>query len=90
MSKIRDFLAFKRLMMPFILQILFWAGIGGTLYGAAWLFINDNWAWIMALIFGPLMTRLIFESALVRYRSYECLVAIRRGVESELPTRVAT
>ena len=69
-------------MMPYILQILFWAGIGGTLYGTYWLFVHDNWAWIMALIFGTLMTRLIFESLMVRFRTYECLVAIKGRLES--------
>ena len=48
--------------MPAALQLLFWAGVGGTLYGTWWLYSHDNWAWTMALPFGLLMTRLIFES----------------------------
>ena len=82
MNAVKEFLSFKRLMMPYILQILFWGGIGGTLYGAYWLFVNDNWAWWMALVFGALMTRLIFESMMVRFRTYECLVAIRSHLEA--------
>ena len=86
MQAIRDFLAFRRLLMPVLLQVLFWAGIGGTLYGAFWLFTHDNWAWWMALVFGTLMTRLIFESLLLRYKTYECLVAIRKRLEVCDPT----
>lgn len=82
MDVLIDLLAFRRLLMPYILQALFWSGIGGTLYGTYWLYSHDNWAWWMALVFGVLMTRLIFESSIVRFRSYECLVAIRNHLES--------
>lgn len=82
MGTLTDFLSFKRLVMPSMLQILFWAGIGGTFYGAYWLFVHDNWAWWMALVFGTLMTRLIFESIMVRFRTYECLVAISNRLDA--------
>ena len=90
MGAVKEFLSFKRLLMPYILQVLFWAGIGGTLYGTYWLFTHDNWAWWMALIFGTLMTRLIFESLILRYRTYECLLAIRNRLESEGPPQTDT
>ena len=37
-----DTLAFRRMISPFILQLLFWAGIAGTLYGAWVLYTLDN------------------------------------------------
>ena len=77
MSKLKDYLLFKKLIMPYALQVLFWAGIGGTFYGAWWLYSHDNWAWILALIFGTLLTRLIFESFMLRYQAYLCLQDIR-------------
>lgn len=64
-------------MMPFALQFLFWTGICGTLYGAWWLYSHDNWVWILALVFGTLLTRLIFEGFILRYQTYLCLVDIR-------------
>ncbi len=82
MGTLKDFLSFKRLLMPYMLQILFWAGIGGTLYGTYWLYTHDNWAWWMALVFGTLMTRLIFESLILRFRTYERLVAISNRLEA--------
>lgn len=82
MGALKDYISFNRLLMPYMLQILFWAGIGGTLYGTYWLFTHDNWAWWMALLFGTLMTRLIFESLMVRFKSYELLVEIRNRLES--------
>ncbi|MDX1548185.1 MAG: hypothetical protein R3247_14400 [Rhodothermales bacterium] len=71
--------------MPYMLQVLFWAGIGGTLYGAYWLFTHGNWAWWMALVFGTLLTRLIFESLMVRFRTYERLVAISERLDAVEP-----
>ena len=77
MSTFKQYILFRKFMMPFALQFLFWAGIGGVLYGSWWLFNHDNWAWIMALIFGTILTRLIFESFILRYQTYICLKEIR-------------
>jgi len=77
MRRFREYLAFKKLIMPRALQFLFWAGIGGVLYGTWWLFTHDNWAWVMSLVFGTLLTRLVFEALIVRYKTYICLTEIR-------------
>ena len=77
MSTLRDYLVFRKFIMPGALQFMFWAGIAGTLYGTWWLYTHQNWAWVMSLIFGPLVTRLIFESFILRYRAYTCLTEIR-------------
>jgi len=68
---------------PYILEILFWSGVVGTLYGAYWLFSHDHWAWWVALVFGVLLTRLIFEFALLAFRSYDRLVEIRDALGDE-------
>ncbi len=76
MSTLKKYLTFDKLIMPYALQFLFWAGIAGTLYGSWWLFDNGNWAWIMSLVFGTLVTRLIFESLIIRYKTYLKLLEI--------------
>ena len=76
MQVLKDYLQFNRFIMPFALQFLFWSGIAGVLYGSWWLYSHDNWAWKMAIVFGPLLTRLIFESFMLRYQSYQRLAAI--------------
>ena len=76
-----DFLLFKKLLTPLLLQILFWGGIGGTLYGSWWLYTHGNWAWIMSLVFGTIGTRVIFESLIVRFRSYQVLQEISRKLD---------
>ena len=77
MESIKEYILFKRFITPVALQFMFWAGIGGTLYGTWWLYIHNNWAWIMSLIFGTLMTRLLFEAFILKYRTYICLRDIR-------------
>ena len=77
MKTLKEILLFKKLIMPIALQFLFWAAIGGVLYGSWWLYANNNWAWIMSLIFGILGARLIFESLLVRYQTYVRLNEIK-------------
>ncbi len=77
MSKFKSYLAFERFIMPFALQFLFWSGIAGALYGTWWLFAHDNWAWMLSLVFGTLVTRLLFESLMIRYKTYEYLKSIK-------------
>ena len=83
MNRFKEFLIFKRLITPIALQVLFWAAIGGVLYGSWWLYTNGNWAWIMSLIFGILVSRLIFEALLVRYQTYVRLNEIKELLDKK-------
>ena len=84
-KKLTDILTFKTMVSPVLLQILFWAAIGGCVYGAVVLLRLDNWAWWTPLVFGTLATRVIFERAIIAFRSYDRLreitVALQRRVE---------
>lgn len=42
MNNFISYLKFEKFIMPMALQALFWAGIGGTLYGSWWLYSRDN------------------------------------------------
>ncbi|MGI9433685.1 MAG: hypothetical protein ACR2Q4_02445 [Geminicoccaceae bacterium] len=77
MSIFWQVLTFRRMIAPVVLQILFWAGIGGTLYGTYVLIHLGHWAWWMALIFGTLVTRVIFEGMILLFRTYDRLGEIR-------------
>lgn len=85
MSVFWQILIFRRMIAPLVLQILFWAGIGGTLYGAYVLIRLDNWAWIMALVFGTLATRVVFEGAIQLFRTYDRLGEIRDALRVTHP-----
>lgn len=73
MTELTRILSFQKMISPLLLQILFWGGIGGVLYGT-WVLVKlENWAWWMALVFGTLLTRVIFERAILSFRSYDRL-----------------
>lgn len=78
-----EILLFRRMVAPVLLQVLFWAGIGGTFYGAWVLWQLGNWAWWMPLIFGTIATRVVFEFAMIAFRSYERLVSIEEMMRRE-------
>lgn len=69
----KDILLFRKMVAPSILQVLFWAGIGGTLYGTYVLIELDNWAWPFPLVFGTLAVRVLFEVLLLMFRIYDRL-----------------
>jgi hypothetical protein len=77
MTTFWEILTFRRMVAPIILQVLFWAGIAGTIYGSYVLVRLDHWAWWMPLIFGTLVTRVIFEGAILLFRTYDRLGEIR-------------
>jgi len=82
MQRFMNILRFRTMLAPHLLEILFWAGIGGTLYGSYWLFQHQHWAWWVALIFGTLVTRVIFEFALLAFRSYDRLSEICNALKN--------
>lgn len=83
MSAIVDVFRFRIMIAPYLLEFLFWCGVGGTFYGSYWLFHHGNWAWWIALVCGTLLTRVIFEFGLLAFRSYECLVEIRDNLVAD-------
>ena len=66
-------LTFRKMVAPVVLQILFWAGVAGCLYGAYVLYHLGNWAWPFPLFLGPLIVRVFFEHAILAFRVYDRL-----------------
>lgn len=73
MSNVLQILSFQKMISPVLLQILFWGGIGGVLYGTYVLLKLEQWAWWVALVFGSLLVRVIFGRAILSFRSYDRL-----------------
>jgi len=77
MTALWEVLLFRRMVSPIILQVLFWGGIGGTLYGTYVLIVLGHWAWPLSLIFGILLVRVIFETAILAFQTFDRLGEIR-------------
>lgn len=82
-KSIFEFLTFRRMASPVLLQILFWAGIAGTLFGVYVLLKLDNGAWPLPLIFGPLLLRVIAERAIVSFRMHDNIRGIHDMMQNE-------
>ena len=84
----RDFLAFRTMITPVIIQILFWVGVAlciifgigyilvGSRYGAAGPFYG-----LMLLIFGPLVVRIYCEILIIFFRINETLTEIKHDLD---------
>lgn len=71
MQKLWHILCFRIMVAPYLLQLLFWAGVGGCLYGGYVLWSLDQPSWPLPLIFGPLLLRVLFERALIAFKTYD-------------------
>lgn len=83
-AKIWKILTFQQMISPAIIQVFFWAGVIGSFYGAYVLYQLGNWAWPFPLVFGPLLTRLIFEHAILAFRAYDRLGDIHDTIHNAL------
>ena len=81
MNALANVLRFRVMIAPYLLELLFWAAIAGTCYGAYLLLARGHWAWWIALVFGTLLARVMFEFALLAFRSYDRLVEIRDALD---------
>ena len=89
MSSVLQVLSFRKMISPVLLQVLFWGGMGGVLYGTYVLLKLDHWAWWVSLVFGSLLVRVIFERAMLSFRSYDRLNEIS-ALLTELKKEQAT
>ena len=84
----RDFLAFRTMITPVVIQILFWVGVAlciifgigyilvGSRYGAAGPFYG-----LMLIIFGPLVVRIYCEILIIFFRINETLTEIKHDLD---------
>ena len=73
-----EFLTFRRMIGPFVLQILFWVGaIAVVAFGLRELDTGDRLIGWVAIIFGVLALRVVFELVLLAFRMYDRLGEIR-------------
>ena len=80
---IREFLTFRRMIGPFLLQILFWgAAVMTVAFGLREIDSGDKLIGWTALIFGVLALRVLFELVLLAFRMYDRLGQIKNVLES--------
>ncbi len=73
-----DFLAFKKMLTPIIIQVIFWIGIAGfVIAGLGAMFQKGFFTGLAILVFGPIAWRIYCELLIVIFRIHDNLAAIR-------------
>lgn len=74
----KDFLLFRRMLSPIVIQILFWLGVLVCLFvGVFGLFHQSVMQGLCVLIVGPLVLRVIAEYLIVQFKMNEALQEMR-------------
>lgn len=89
----KDFLKFRRMVTPIIIQVLFWIALGGVvatglaiMAGAGGDYVDGGQAFgagLMTLIFGPLVVRVYAELLIVVFRINDTLTDISDRLADE-------
>jgi uncharacterized membrane protein len=93
---VSDFWAFRTMVTPVIIQIIFWIGVFACLVGGAFLIISGLtghhgeqgqylWSGIGLFVLGPLAVRVYCEILIVFFRINETLTEIKHAVERAAP-----
>ena len=84
----RDFLAFRTMITPVIIQILFWVGVVvSIIFGIGYILIGSRYNsagpvyGVMLIIFGPLVVRIYCEILIIFFRINETLTEIKHDLE---------
>ena len=84
----RDFLAFRTMITPVIIQILFWVGVAlCIIFGIGYILVGSRYGaagplyGLMLLIFGPLVVRIYCEILIIFFRINETLTEIKHDLD---------
>lgn len=94
-----DFLAFRKMISPVVIQILFWIiVIGVVLFGISIMSgtasygtpfpVDPKIAGLIVIILGPLVVRFYCELLIVFFRMYESMRVIERNTSAGAPPTV--
>lgn len=84
----KEFLCFRKMITPVVIQIVFWIGvIGSILAGVALLFQGGGSGpqslvnGVLLIILGPIAVRVYCELLILLFRINENLIAVRKKLE---------
>jgi len=81
-----DFLTFRKMITPVVIQVLFWIGVLVMLIAAIVFFAQGTGASIVGglfmLILGPLMVRIYCELLIVAFKILEALREIQKNTSA--------
>jgi hypothetical protein len=79
-----DFLLFRRMLTPILIQILFWLGVLFSIIGGVYNFSHHAFSHgLEILILGPILARIFCEILIVFFRINETLTEIKNSVQKK-------
>jgi hypothetical protein len=83
-DQMKDFLTFKKMITPIIIQVLFWLGVAGTvIMGFVSLFSGQILMGLGMIILGPIGVRLWTEILIVLFKINDNLTEINNKTKTE-------
>ncbi len=86
-----DFLKFRKMITPVIIQVLFWVGVAGTVIAALVVMATSFGSYgngaaqflggLVLLVLGPVAVRIYCELLILFFRMNETLTDIKKGLE---------
>ena len=84
---LKDFLTFRRMLIPYLVQCLFWITVLGCIAMAIFNFYHGLIVpGLTILIIGPIITRLICEYIVVLFEINDTLLDIKQTINSVAPS----
>ncbi len=84
-DKMKDFLTFKKMITPMIIQILFWIGVAAVVIGGfiSMFSYGGFWKGLLMVILGPIFVRLFTELLIVTFSINDSLRIIKNNTKKD-------
>jgi hypothetical protein len=85
---IKDFLSFRKMVTPLIIQVIFWIGVGLCVIAGLVEIVTgapSRLGGLVTLLLGPILVRIWCELVIVAFRINETLTDIRKNTEKPGP-----
>jgi hypothetical protein len=84
-DQMKDFLLFKKMITPIIIQVLFWLGVAGVvIFGFVQLFNSEIVQGLAMIILGPVFVRLWTEILIVLFKINDNLKEINDKTKAQV------
>jgi len=83
-DKMKDFLTFKKMITPMIIQVLFWIGVAAVVIGGfISMFSGSFWYGLLGVILGPVFVRLFTELLIITFSINDSLRIIKNNTKKD-------
>ena len=84
-DKMKDFLFFRKMITPMIIQVIFWISVIGVIIGGFVTMFSYGgfWRGLLMVLLGPIAVRIWTELLIVLFKINDTLTDIRNNTKNE-------